>query len=118
MGLSRVEIKAAVACPKWQEFREHLKNVSVERRIFWLDEYVKPKDWRQNRDTNLIVQKIVAHKNEECCDMHRRSVQALNYLNSLARAGLISPIPQGSQFADGVLELLRSKTIQTIRRVK
>lgn len=114
MPLSRAEIQYAVKCPVWQEFRKSLKDLSTQRKLNWLLEWLKPMDWQQARATDEMTKKIAEHKGENttdnvCCDLNRRQVQVLNYLTALSRGGQIEPVPQRWQYKDQVQAFLQSR---------
>lgn len=76
--LSQAEIKGAIMCPNWQGFRIMLKGQPTERKLQFCSHY---------------LQVSISHFACEGCGDELRQIQVLNYLNALARGGLIKPVP-------------------------
>lgn len=72
MGLTKAEIEQAVAFEDWQEFRLSLKGIDTSKKIRKLSEWLEDPYTTSNQND--------------------KDVQVLNYLNALARGGLIAPM--------------------------
>jgi hypothetical protein len=113
MPVSRLLIQGAVKCPRWQEFRKSLKGLSTQAKLNNLYDYTRPTDWGQNRELKLYpgtrTAMIVQFKTDCECDATTRRIQAINYLNALARGGQIEPVGERWTYIDQVEEFLRRR---------
>jgi hypothetical protein len=93
MGLTQYEIRGAVAFEDWQEFRKSLKGVPTSDKLKRLWDWLEDIGTTSNQDD--------------------KDIQVLNYLNALARGGVITPVPQNR--GSHLISLFRANKIEVLR---
>lgn len=113
MALKMAEIRAAKDCPKWREFKVFLKQFDPDKKMFWLLEYLKPQDWKQNAETDYNT--MVVKRCKGCCDYDKRAVQAICYMVNLTRTRGMDVVPPRYQFKTAIQEYLEARVRRRVR---
>jgi hypothetical protein len=107
-------VREAVKCSKWQEFRKTLLRQPTVVKLEKLTPYAQPQSW--NNKTDEIRRYMVNEDGTFCCNLLVRQVQTLNYVNALARGGMIERVPKEWATLNLIGRWLREKRYREVDR--